>query len=128
VRPGIEEPAKRALEGRRILIVEPEATVGKGLSEMLVSSGCEVVGPATTAQASMTFLRRNRVDGAIVGFHLLDRNAHPVMDELSLRGIPYLLTSALAAPDLLVHWRPYVFLRTPLMLAEVQNALLRMLG
>lgn len=126
--PGTEEPAKRALEGRRILIAEPDAAVAAGISEMLDSSGCEVVGPATTAQASMTFLRRKRIDGAIVGFHLIDRNAHPVMDELSLRRIPYLLTSALAAPDLLMHWRPYVFLRTPLMLAEVQNALVRMLG
>jgi hypothetical protein len=50
------------------------------------------------------------------------------MDELSVRHIPFLLTSAFPAPPLPTKWRPYLMLEPPLMLAQVQTALARMLA
>ncbi|MBV8537912.1 MAG: hypothetical protein JO128_20110 [Alphaproteobacteria bacterium] len=58
------------------------------LSGMLESSGCSVIGPAATSGASVGLLRDEKLDAAIVGLDLHDRAAHPVMDELSVRGIP----------------------------------------
>ena len=122
------EPLRRPLEGRSILIAEGDAAIAASLSVMLDSSGCEVIGPVVTADASVKLLRGRKVDAAVIGFHLRDRNAHAVMDELSTRRIPFLLTSTTASPDLRSHWRPYLMLQTPLMLGQVQTALVRMLA
>jgi len=125
--PGFE-PVRRALQGRRILVAEHDHAMASRLSGMLESSGCSVVGPAATSGASVDLLRGEEVDAAIVGFDLRDRTAHTVVDELSVRHIPFLLTSAYPAPPLPTTWRPYLMLEPPLMLAQVQTALVRMLA
>ena len=125
--PGFE-PVRGALKGRRILVAEYDRATASRLSGMLESSGCNVVGPAATSGASVELLRDEEVDGAIVGLDLRDRAAHTVMDELSVRRIPFLLTSAVPAPPLPTKWRPYLMLEPPLMLAQVQTALARMLA
>ena len=59
-----------ALVGRRILVAEQEEAAAKRLSGMLKSSGCAVVGPAATSAISLSLLRSEAIDGAIVGFDL----------------------------------------------------------
>jgi len=118
----------RALVGRRILVAEQEDMAATGLSGMLKSSGCAVVGPAATSAASLSLVRAETIDGAIVGFHLRDRNADAVMEALSIRQIPFLLTAARWAPEMLDRWRPYSLLEAPVLMAQVQSALARMLG
>ena len=108
-------------------MAEHDHAMASRLSGMLESSGCSVVGPAATSGASVDLLRGEEVDAAIVGFDLRDRTAHTVVDELSVRHIPFLLTSAYPAPPLPTTWRPYLMLEPPLMLAQVQTALVRML-
>ena len=117
-----------ALVGRRILVAEQEEAAAKRLSGMLKSSGCAVVGPAATSAISLSLLRSEAIDGAIVGFDLRDRDADALMEALSIRHIPFLLTATRWAPEMLDRWRPYSLLEMPLLMGQVQSALARMLG
>jgi len=117
-----------ALAGRRILIAEQEDAAAKRLMGMLKTSGCAVVGPAATSAGSLSLVRSEAVDGAIVGFQLLDSNADALMEALSIRRIPFLLTATRWAPEMLDRWRPYSLLEMPLLMGQVQSALARMLG
>ena len=121
-------PVRRALLGRRILVAESDDNAARSLSEMLHSSGCAVVGPEATAHRSVDLVRRVGLDGAIVAYELRDRTASPVMDELSARRVPFLLTATRPAREIVSHWRPYLLLQTPLLMPQVQTALVRMLA
>ena len=122
-----DAPERRALHGRRILVAEGDDNAARKLTDMLHSSGCAVIGPAATTQRSLDFVRDGTLDGAIVAFQLRDRTAGAVMDELSARRIPFLLTASRPARDIVHDARPYLLLQTPVLMSQVQTALVRML-
>ncbi len=126
--PTFDGSVRRALLGRRILVAESDDSAAQSITVMLHSSGCAVVGPVATTHRSVDLVRNMELDGAIVAFELRDRTATPLMDELSARSIPFLLTASRPAREVVADARPYLLLQTPLLLPQVQTALARMLA
>jgi hypothetical protein len=59
--------ASAPLAGRRVLLLKGELRRGLELAAELTRLGCDVVGPATTAESALTLLRaQGRMDAALL--------------------------------------------------------------
>lgn len=81
------------LAGRVILLVEDEVIVATLVEDMLVDMGARVVGPATTVQAALPLLDREKVDAAVLDMNLNGTSSEPVARALAARGVPIVYTT-----------------------------------
>jgi DNA-binding response OmpR family regulator len=84
----------------RVLIAEDEFLVGIQLEEDLRSAGCSIVGPFNTLERATQAARCERFDVAILDIHLNGEMVYPLADELSARGVPFILLSGYVTADL----------------------------
>ncbi len=78
------------LAGRRILVVEDEATIGALIEDMLKQVGAEVVGPVPRLKSAVEAASaEGRLDGAVLDINLGGETVAPVADRLSERGVPF---------------------------------------
>ncbi len=82
-----------ALKGRRILVLEDEAHIGKLLFEMLLNLGCQIVGPVTDITAAIVAIKENPLDAAILDVKVAGQDTRGVADELIRREIPFAFVS-----------------------------------
>ena len=88
-------PNARALQGRRVLVVEDEVFVSLDVAFTLEVAGAEVVG-ATSVRAALAALAETDATGPPFDIALLDlvlgtRSTEPVADALRGRGIPFVI-------------------------------------
>ncbi|HEX4765223.1 MAG TPA: response regulator [Lichenihabitans sp.] len=75
---------RRALEGRRILVVEDEFMIAETLSDILEEAGATVVGPIGWADKALAFLQSadSALDGAVLDINLHGQDSYPIADAL----------------------------------------------
>ena len=108
---------KLHLEGRRILVVEDNFLIALDLVQTLASARADVIGPLPTANASISEVKRRSVDGALIDLGLRDERADKLLEYLSSRAIPFVISSAYDA-DTMPRYRA-VFVEKPAPSGEV---------
>jgi DNA-binding NtrC family response regulator len=83
------QPARRVLDGCRVLIVEDEYFLADDLKKELESCGAKVVGPNAELHAAQAQISRDGFDVAAVDVDLRGEFAWPVADELIRENIPF---------------------------------------
>jgi CheY-like chemotaxis protein len=79
---------------RRLLVVEDEYFVAKGMVRGLRDNGVEVVGPVGDIDAALDLIdAAEHLDGAVVDLNLNGEMAYPVADALLERGIPFVFAT-----------------------------------
>ena len=84
------------LEGRSILIVEDEMLVLMNIEEVLKDHGCTRITAAATVEQALTVLDTLSFDAAVLDVNLAGKTTHPVADELSAQGIPFVVSTGYA--------------------------------
>ncbi len=73
----------------RVLLVEDNYLIGKGVARMLAQLGCDVVGPLATAADALAALEAEHVDAAILDFSLRGTTSEPVASALRASHRPF---------------------------------------
>ncbi len=85
--------ATEDLRGLRVLIAEDNWLIGESLRELVVGLGCTVVGPIPDLAEVMSLIGIGDIDAALLDIELADANSLPAASELTLRGIPFIVTT-----------------------------------
>lgn len=85
---GLGAPQRR-IEGKRILIVEDEPLIGMVLTDYLLDAGCEVAGPAQSAEKAEQMAANETIDAALVDGNLAGRRVDHIVSALRARRIPF---------------------------------------
>jgi CheY-like chemotaxis protein len=89
------------LAGVRILVVEDNFLLAMEIEALLRRQGCEVVGPAGSIEQAVAVLERAEVlNAAVLDVDLQGRLVTPVAAVLRARGVPYVLVTGYARPQL----------------------------
>ena len=83
----------RQLRSLRVLVAEDELLISQLIREILVSLECTVIGPSRTLDEALRAIRMNDIDGALLDVHLADASIYPAINELTQRGIPFILVT-----------------------------------
>ena len=70
------------IDGRRILVADPDAYAADTICTAIENLGGKVAGPFTSVASVLKFLSHQRVDGAIVEFAFPDGANAPVLERL----------------------------------------------
>ncbi|MGI4765366.1 MAG: response regulator [Janthinobacterium lividum] len=89
--------ARGEMAGRRVLVVEDDYFIAKGLVRHLRAAGVEVVGPAATVADALDLVRAGPLDGAVLDINLQGELAFAVADALVERGVPFVFTTGYSA-------------------------------
>jgi CheY-like chemotaxis protein len=74
----------------RILVVEDNVLTADSIQDLLETSGCEVIGPASTVASALDLIAHTALDGAVLDIHLGEELSYPVAAALIERDIPFL--------------------------------------
>jgi DNA-binding NtrC family response regulator len=88
------------LAGYRVLVVEDEALIALGISEMLTDAEGVPVGPAASIREARQLIRNVAVlDAAVLDVNLADGSVTPILEALSARGIPTVIYTGGVVPE-----------------------------
>jgi DNA-binding NtrC family response regulator len=87
-----------SLSGLRVLVAEDDMIIAELIREILLDSGCKVIGPVGDPEGALQAIRANAIDGALVDVRLGTAKIDPVANELAARHIPFILMSGQALP------------------------------
>jgi len=91
---------KTILEGLQILVVEDEVLIAMDIEDMLLELKCEPVGPASTIQSALEFIRRTvKLDGVLLDMNLHGQMVSPIVEELVKKGVLFVLVTGYARRD-----------------------------
>ncbi len=93
-----------SLVGRRVLILEDEALISLEIEQAVAMLGCEIVGPAGSADAAMDLIRTSPPDLAILDVNLGGHRSDRVARALRALDIPFVYCTGYAEPS--VHVEP----------------------
>jgi DNA-binding NtrC family response regulator len=82
------------LSGKRVLIVEEDASIGLLEEDALICAGCDVIGPARTFEEALRLIEGSKVDAALVDGTIHDVPADQFADELRRSNIPFAICTA----------------------------------
>jgi CheY-like chemotaxis protein len=88
--------AHAILTGKRILVVEDDYFIAKGLSRGLRALGADVVGPAASVPDALALIAVEHLDGGSLDLNLRGEAGYAVADALAERGIPFVFTTGYA--------------------------------
>jgi CheY-like chemotaxis protein len=109
--------------GRRILVVEDSPVVGPFTADLLEELGYEVVGPAPNMAVARELVENDRFDAAIMALHIRGERVFPLCDMLEAKGVPVILTSGYAGPQIPDKWQDAPQLQKPYTIDQVESAL-----
>jgi DNA-binding response OmpR family regulator len=101
------------LDGKRVLIVEDELTIGEHLAYQMTAEGAEVIGPVATTNAALDVIANSGVDGVVLDIRLRSEMAFPVADVLAARGIPFVFLTGYGARDVPARYADVSHLEKP---------------
>jgi DNA-binding response OmpR family regulator len=82
------------ISGLRIMVVEDEFWIAKDVALTLTRAGVEVIGPISTTDQAMEWLREKRpIDAAVLDINLFGEMVFPLADALVERGVPFIFTT-----------------------------------
>jgi CheY-like chemotaxis protein len=92
--------AATGLAPLRILVAEDEFLLGIQLEEELQAAGHAVLGPYTSVARASEACRTEQFDIALLDANLHGELIYPLADELTKRGVPFVLLSGYGAANL----------------------------
>lgn len=116
------------LAGRRILLVEDSPVVGPFTADLLEELGCEVVGPAPNMAVARELVENETFDAAMMDIHIRGERVFALCDLLEAKGVPFILTSGYAGPQIPDKWQDAVQLQKPYTIEQVDTALTDLLA
>jgi two-component SAPR family response regulator len=84
---------KKPLDGLKILIVEDEFLASLEISAMIETLGGAVVGPTGRLDEAQALADQVRIDGAVLDVKLSSTTSLPLAEDLTNRGIPFILAT-----------------------------------
>ena len=122
------EIEKRALDGRRILVVEDEYMIAMDLTRSLEKHGATIVGPVGSVADAMPLVTQEpELDIAILDVNLGNERIFPVADVLQVREMPFVFATGYEASIIPVRHADVLRLEKPIDMAALVKALLEML-
>lgn len=85
----------------RILVVEDEFLVALDAEAMLAALGCEVIGPAATADQAIALLASEHADAALLDVNVGGKPVFPLAERLAAQGIPFAFATGYDAASVL---------------------------
>ncbi len=117
------------LRGKRILLVEDEPLIAMEVEAVLVSAGCEIIGPAATIEKAKHLIAEASVDAALVDANLGGHQVDEVAAALTQKGIPFAFATGYGRSALPLPFRDADILAKPFhpdhVVAMVQRLLAR---
>jgi len=86
-------PQHRAIQGKRILVVDDEPLIAMDIVASLEDHGCEVVGPATTLQKALSLVENESIDAVLLDANLAGDPVDALAAVLVERKIPFAFVS-----------------------------------
>jgi DNA-binding NtrC family response regulator len=118
---------RAAPAGVRVLIVEDEMLIALNLIDMVEALGASSRAASRVASA-LTLIATQPFDAAIVDMNLCHEPADAVLDALSVRGIPFFITTGYGTEGIAEKYRGVPRLTKPYMPGQVETALLGLLA
>jgi CheY-like chemotaxis protein len=85
---------KRALAGRRVLVVEDEFLTVDEIALAFARLGVGLIGPAQSLKRAMELLESGgHLDGAVLDINLRGGMVYPLADVLRKRGVPFIFAT-----------------------------------
>lgn len=84
------------LAGKRVLVIDDEALIAITLKDAVEELGCDVVGPAGSADAALGLIRERAPDLAILDVNLAGSSSAPVAAALRALSIPFIYCTGYA--------------------------------
>jgi CheY-like chemotaxis protein len=82
------------LSGKSLLVVEDEALIAMSVESSLLDAGATIVKTANSIAVALSALDEGiRFDAAIVDLLLINENTYPLVQILSERGVPVVITT-----------------------------------
>jgi CheY-like chemotaxis protein len=103
----------------RILVVEDSPVVGPFTADLLHALGYEVLGPAPTMAAAREIIEKEKLDAALMDFHIRGERVFPLCELLAAKGVRFVLTSGYADWAMPEGWRERPRLQKPYTLDQV---------
>ncbi|RYF36877.1 MAG: response regulator, partial [Cytophagaceae bacterium] len=89
---------RRALEGRRVLVVENEWLIAEELCRVLTNEGAHVIGPAASMDQALALIAECKVDAAVLDIHLGNGpNVYSLAELLQAREVPFIFATGYEA-------------------------------
>ena len=82
------------LEGRRVLVVENDATVAFDVANIIKGAKAEVLGPAATLAEAIRLAQSHSPSMAVLDFQLGAENSLPLADKLHASRVPFLFLTS----------------------------------
>jgi len=119
--------AKAPLAGQRALVVEDEGLVSVLIEDILLDSGCDIAGTASSLAEALDKVETLAFDFAIVDVNLNGLQSAPVAEALVERGLPFVLATGYGATGLSESFPGVPTLQKPFLGHELEQALCKML-
>ena len=81
-----------------ILIVEDNVYLALDLSNAIEDFNGHVVGPVRTVAEALSLIENQQLSGAVLDFHLEDRDSSPIAACLADQGVPFVIHSCVDLP------------------------------
>ena len=89
---------RRALEGRRVLVVENEWLIAEELCRVLTNEGAHVIGPAASMDQALALIAECKIDSAVLDIHLGNGpNVYSLAEHLQARGVLFIFATGYEA-------------------------------
>src|SRR4051812_41487653 len=111
-----------ALKGKRVLLVEDEVLLMMSLNDMVEDLGC-VASRAMSVELAIQMARDTAMDIAILDINLSGQRVTPVAEILSLRGVPFIVTSGYDV-DMIPSFNERLRLRKPYSAQQIRDAMI----
>ena len=119
----------RALQGRRVLVIEDESLVAMLLETILDDMGCAVVGPESNIDDGLVAATTvASLDAALLDVNVAGREVFPVAEALKARGVPFVFSTGYGEAGLPEHWRGNPTIQKPFTDRAIRDALMKALN
>ena len=98
----------------RVLLVEHQAPIAADIANILSQQGCVVLGPVPTIEAAIDLNRTSCPDLVITNITLRACMAHPLLQKLNERGVPYIVMTGGPEDAAFSHTEGALFLQKPI--------------
>jgi len=104
---------RRALQGKRILVIEDEPLVAMDVESTLATAGCEVVGPAATLERAKLLIEESDCDAVLLDVNLAGQPVDELATLLTRKNRPFAFVTGYGREALPSGFRGAVVLGKP---------------
>ena len=107
----------------KVLIVEDSLLISMDEQAMVEACGCAVVGPVASVEEALALIGTERLSAAVLDVNLGEDCVWPVAAALDERGVPFVLATGYADPEIPARYRSRPLLAKPLGVAALKGRL-----